>query len=188
MIGKQFDFAALLCEVALHDIFSNCGEANREKFGRRRFLCAIHSSDAEMAETAFRSMPVQAQNDILTSYLMFKVSLLNWDHQLGRRSIEQVARCAAHGKNEDVLYACVREAQQTGDKICTLTALKAVAEDWRTGGGAMASLPSVLRCIVRLTCLVEDQAGEHGKTACSVTEDLCHTSEQGLSLSCPTPW
>lgn len=127
-------------------------------------------------------MPEAAQNDILTSYLMFKVSLISWDHELGGESIQRLSRCAEGGQSQDMLYACIREAQQVGDKICTLVALKAIAESWDAGKAATSNLPCILRCAIRLIHLIEEQevTSERPEQRVGFEEDLCRTFEKGM--------
>ncbi|KAF5612675.1 transcription factor [Fusarium subglutinans] len=85
---KQYKESQLWCQAALHSIFANSGEACQGKFSRRLVLCATSCSDAEAALSAFHSMPRSIQDEPLTRYLMFRVSLLNWDHDLGRQCVE----------------------------------------------------------------------------------------------------
>ena len=179
---NHFTSTEAWCSIALHDIFSECGSVNRAKFGRKLIICALGLNDAEKARKAFSGLPIDAQNEALTRYLMFKVSLQCWDCDLGKDCIEQVSRYADERKSQDILYACVREAQQVGDKLCTLTALKAIAQQWNTGKASTSVLTSILRCSVRLIRSLEEQQG----TGCEIqdervkyTEDTCLAFERG---------
>ncbi|KOS21897.1 hypothetical protein ESCO_001803 [Escovopsis weberi] len=78
------------CRAALHEILSSSGETYLEVFQRKLIICAIGLNDVEKARGAFQSMKESARNHILTRYLMFKVSLLSWDHELGRECIEKI--------------------------------------------------------------------------------------------------
>ncbi|PHH75866.1 hypothetical protein CDD83_4348 [Cordyceps sp. RAO-2017] len=162
--GQQFVAADAWCELALHDLFASGGEANAGKFGRKRILCALRLNDPERAKDAFHRMPRGPQDDVLTRYLMFKVSLLGWDHELGRQSIEHLSRASKTARGRDVLYACVREAQQFGDRLCTLVALRAVADSWAVGDVLSDNLPAILRCAIRLLHTAEqEEEREDGK-------------------------
>ncbi|PNY23779.1 Uncharacterized protein TCAP_06278 [Tolypocladium capitatum] len=163
------------CTLALHQVFSNCGEANLGKFGRKRILCALGLNDADRARSAFQNMPEGAQDDILTRYLMFKVSLLCWDHELGSKCIKHLSGSTDNIRRRDILYACVREAQQVGDKLCTLAALKAVAGSWTAGKTSPSNVPSILRCTIRLIHMVEEDEGaaEHHVQRSDFAEDIC---------------
>ena len=138
-------------------------------------MCAVGMNDTEKARAAFHSMPAAAQDDSLTRYLMFKVSLLSWDHELGSESLKHLSKGGGTDRGQDILYACVREAQQVGDKLCTLAALKAVVNNWTSGETPACNLPSILRCTIRLIHMIEDEEGKkdgevNGKT---IAEDIC---------------
>ncbi|XP_044723905.1 meiosis protein SPO22/ZIP4 like domain-containing protein [Hirsutella rhossiliensis] len=172
---QQFATADAWCELALHQLFASGGEANAGKIGRKRILCALRLNDAERAKDAYHSMPKGPQEDALTGYLMFKVSLLSWDHELGCQSIAHLSKVSDTARGRDILYACVREAQQFGDKLCTLAALKAVADSWAVGGLVSDSLPAILRCTIRLMHMTEEEedAREALTEKPDFTEDIC---------------
>lgn len=142
-------------------------------------MCAINCGDVDTAKSAFEAMPTLVQDDPLTRYLMFKVSLLGWDHDLGGECIDHLCKCSDKEKSQDILYACVREAQQVGDKLCTLTALKAVVEKCSSETDSRAHLPSVMRCAVRLIYLIETEEEKVSDIGSGFTEDLCHIYERG---------
>lgn len=127
-------------------------------------------------------MPNATQNDALTSYLMFKVSLVSWDHELGCESIQRLTKCADRVQSQNMLYACIREAQQTGDRICTVAALKAVAESWDVNSASTSNFPSILRCTLRLIHLIEDaeDANERPDERPGFAEDICKVFEKGM--------
>lgn len=186
---QQFAAADAWCELALHQLFASGGEANAGKFGRKRILCALKLNDAEKAKDAYHSMPKGPQEDVLTGYLMFKVSLLSWDHELGCQSIANLSKASDMARSRDVLFACVREAQQFGDRLCTLAALKAVADSWAVGGLASDSLPAILRCTIRLMLVAEEE--EDGSKGMGekpdFTEDMCEIFIKGLLPVWPLP-
>lgn len=178
---QQFSTADAWCTLALHQVFSNCGEANLGKFGRKRILCALGLNDADRARSAFHDMPEGPQDDILTRYLMFKVSLLCWDHELGSQCIKHLSGSTDKTRHRDILYACVREAQQVGDKLCTLAALKAVADSWTAGSVSPSNVPSILRCTIRLIHMVEEEgAREDHVEQSDFVEDICEIFGKGV--------
>ncbi|WAO83090.1 Hypothetical protein NCS54_00027000 [Fusarium falciforme] len=181
---REYDVAELWCRVALHPIFSSTGEMSQGKFARRLILCAIARSDADAAKSTFDTLPTAVQNDQLTRYLMFKVSLISWDHDLGRQCVEFLSKSSEKAKSRDILYACVREAQQLGDKLCTLEALKAVMETFTADSStaAAANLPSVLRCAIRLVHIIETQDNQGADQASVLIQDTCDVFEKGKSL------
>ncbi|CCT61743.1 related to transcription factors [Fusarium fujikuroi IMI 58289] len=175
---KQYKESQLWCQLALHSIFANSGEACQGKFSRRLVLCATSCSDAETAFSAFHSMPKSTQDEPLTRYLMFRVSLLNWDHDLGRQCVEFLGKFAEKSQCRDILYACIRDAQHVGDKLMTLEALKAVAETFDDEGSLTINLPSILRCTIRLIHSLESQGGSEGDASPELAEETCRIFER----------
>ncbi|KAF4502049.1 transcription factor [Fusarium agapanthi] len=175
---KQYKESQLWCQAALHSIFANSGEACQGKFSRRLVLCATSCSDAEAALSAFHSMPRSIQDEPLTRYLMFRVSLLNWDHDLGRQCVEFLGKFAEKSQCRDILYACIRDAQHVGDKLMTLEALKAAAETFDAEGSLTINLPSILRCTIRLIHSLESQEGSEGGPSPELTEETCRIFER----------
>ncbi|EWG50418.1 hypothetical protein FVEG_16625 [Fusarium verticillioides 7600] len=175
---KQYKESQLWCQVALHSIFANSGEVCQGKFSRRLVLCATSCSDAEAALSAFHSMPRSIQDEPLTRYLMFRVSLLNWDHDLGRQCVEFLGKFAEKSQCRDILYACIRDAQLVGDKLMTLEALKAVAETFDDEGSLTINLPSILRCTIRLIHSLELQECNEGDPSPQLAEETCRIFER----------
>ncbi|KAJ4186178.1 sporulation-specific protein 22 [Fusarium falciforme] len=177
---REYNVAELWCRVALHLIFSSTGEVSQGKFARRLILCAIARSDADAAKSTFDTLPTAIQNDQLTRYLMFKVSLISCDHDLSRQCVEFLSKSSEKAKSRDILYACVREAQQLGDKLCTLEALKAVTETFTADSStaAAANLPSVLRCAIRLVHIIETQDTQGADQASVLIQDTCDVFEK----------
>ncbi|CAM1510467.1 Fc.00g008020.m01.CDS01 [Cosmosporella sp. VM-42] len=186
-VKKQFKSAELWCQIALHPIFSSCGEANQGKFGRKLILCAIGSNELDVARAAFHSMPESIQNDALTRYLMFKASLIGWDHELGCQSIEHLSKSGDRARSQNMLYACIREAQQVGDKLCTLAALKAVVENYDSGTSLAANFPSILRCTIKLIHLIEGKEDEMSIQSHGFVEDTCRIFEKGAEYAKSDP-
>ncbi|KAK2682418.1 Meiosis specific protein Spo22/ZIP4/TEX11 [Fusarium oxysporum f. sp. vasinfectum] len=175
---KQYKESQLWCQAALHSIFANSGEACQGKFSRRLVLCATSCSDSEAALSAFHSMPRSIQDEPLTRYLMFRVSVLNWDHDLGRQCVEFLGKFAEKSQCRDILYACIRDAQHVGDKLMTLEALKAVAETFDAEGSLTINLPSILRCTIRLIHSLESQEGSEGDRSPELAEETCRIFER----------
>ncbi|PFH60556.1 hypothetical protein XA68_10761 [Ophiocordyceps unilateralis] len=179
--AQQFATADGWCEVGLHPLLASAGEANGGKFGRKRILCALKLNDAERAKDAYHKMAKGPQLDALTSYLMFKVSLLSWDHELGCRSIAQLGKSSGTVRGRDMLYACVREAQQFGDRLCAVAALRAVADSWAVGPVSPDGLPAVLRCTIRLMIMTgEEEEGEEKEKELGEEEEEKEAGGEGL--------
>jgi hypothetical protein len=170
--------------VALHEIFSRSGDDNMARFGRKRILCAINLNKPESGQQAFSRMSSAAQLEPLTSYLMFRLALLMWDRDLARKSLENLLSVQGRVQCRDLLYACIKEAQHSGDKICTLEAMKAIVQIVGANDCTLSNYPSLLRCTIRLMIMVEesDADGERNLGAGeSFTEDLCAAFERGRS-------
>ncbi|QPC76062.1 hypothetical protein HYE68_006814 [Fusarium pseudograminearum] len=170
---KQYRECQLWCQVALHPIFSNSGETTQRKFSRRLVRCAISCEDAESAYATFNAMPKDAQDEPLTRYLMFKVALMSWNHELGRQCIEYLGKMPDKSQCQDIIYACVRDAQNAGDRMMTLETLKAATETFDIEGASTTNLPSIFRCAIRLINLIEGPQDEHMDGAPELAEDTC---------------
>ncbi|EMT64620.1 hypothetical protein FOC4_g10007298 [Fusarium odoratissimum] len=109
---------------------------------------------------------------------MFRVSLLTWDHDLGRQCVEFLGKFAEKSQCRDILYACTRDAQHVGDKLMTLEALKAVAETFDAEGSLTINLPSILRCTIRLIHSLESQEGSEGDRSPELAEETCRIFER----------
>jgi hypothetical protein len=182
--GKLYRIAEAWCMIALHRIFASSGEANHGKFGRKLIICALGNNDTEKARRIFHSMSDTAKDHILTRYLTFKVSLVDWDHDLGCESIRHLSKLSDSSQGRDVLYACIREAQQVGDKLCTLAALQAIIDGWRSDQAAPSNLTSILRCSIRLIHKIEEEAtsADAGSSSIAYADDICRLFEKGTSL------
>jgi hypothetical protein len=112
---------------------------------------------------------------------MFKVSLIDWDHELGCESIEHLSKLSDSSQGRDILYACIREAQQAGDKLCALAALQAIIKSWKDNEATPSNLTSILRCSIRLIQLIEEQSdkSEVHPYNMELTDDLCCLFEKG---------
>ncbi|RFU77094.1 tpr [Trichoderma arundinaceum] len=119
LFDKAYGVAEAWCLIASHRIFMSSGEANHGKFSRKHISCALGVKDTEKARRILNSMPENAKSHILTRYLAFRVSLIDWDHELGFESIRHLSKLSDSSQGRDVLYACIREAQQVGDKLYT---------------------------------------------------------------------
>jgi hypothetical protein len=178
---RDHETADSWCMLALHQVFSLSGPENLAKFGRKQLLCALGLNDAEKARAVFARMPSAARDDALTRYLMFKVSLLDWDHELGYQSIEYLGKEADIGYSQELIYACIRDAQQASDKMCTLSALKATIDNWNSDTASKSSLPSMIRCSIRLITMIEEEERGRGTENCSelFVTDICTMFERG---------
>ncbi|OBS27664.1 hypothetical protein FPOA_01606 [Fusarium poae] len=148
-------------------------EATQGKFGRRMMRCAILCENADSAYTAFNAMPTSIQDEPLTRYLMFKVALMSWNHELGHQCIKYLSEMPDKSQCQDIIYACVRDAQNAGDKLMTLETLKAAVETFDMEGSSTANLPSIFRCAIRLIHMIDAPQDEHMDGVPDLAEDTC---------------
>ncbi|KAL6864455.1 meiosis protein SPO22/ZIP4 like domain-containing protein [Trichoderma novae-zelandiae] len=186
---SSYEAAEAWCLIAMHRIFSNSGEANHGKFGRKLIICALANNDTEKARRIVHSMSDTAKDHILTRYLTFKVSLVDWDHDLGCESIRHLSKLSDSSQGRDVLYACIREAQQVGDKLCTLAALQAIIESWKADQAAPSNLTSILRCSIRLIHKIEEESSSAaaGSQGVAYADDLCQLFEKAAEQANQNP-
>ncbi|KXH33815.1 hypothetical protein CSIM01_12068, partial [Colletotrichum simmondsii] len=154
----HFDFADGWCQIALQPLFQNGGPANMSRLGRKLILCALGRNDDQRARQVFHSMSEAAQNEPMTRYLMYKAALRSSDQELAAQCLERVALSAPGDPN--FLYACVLEAQQAGDKVCAMHAMKQLVEKFEFSEASPIHLPALLRCNIRLAVsVVESEKG-----------------------------
>ncbi|KAK1534827.1 uncharacterized protein CCOS01_03579 [Colletotrichum costaricense] len=150
----HFDFADGWCQIALQPLFQNGGPANMSRLGRKLILCALGRNNAERARQVFQGMSETAQNEPMTRYLMYKAALRSSDQELAAQCLERVALSAPEDPN--FLYACVLEAQQAGDKVCAMQAMKQLVEKFEFSETSPIHLPALLRCNIRLAVSIAE--------------------------------
>ncbi|KAL9480853.1 hypothetical protein ACSS6W_005639 [Trichoderma asperelloides] len=179
----------LLDELLLrHVVASKNSEWMGKAIVRRIWMNTLR--DTEKARQVFYSMPDSVKNHILTRYLTFKVSLIDQDHELGCESIEHLSKLSDCSEGRDILYACIREAQQAGDRQCALAALQAIIRSWDGNEVTPSNLPSILRCSIRLIQLIEEEDGNTGKVHLRNTvyaDDLCYLFEKAAECAEQNP-
>ncbi|RFN41036.1 hypothetical protein FIE12Z_13002 [Fusarium flagelliforme] len=171
--NKWYKECQLWCQAALHPIFSNSGETSQGKFSRRLMRCAIACEDLDAAHAAFHTMSKSIQGEPLTRYLMFKVALKSWNHQLGRQCIEYLGKIPDKSQCQDIIYACARDAQNAGDKLMTLETLKAAVEGFDIADSSTTNLPSIIRCAIRLIHMIETLPDENIDQVPDLEEETC---------------
>lgn len=85
-------------------------------------------------------------------------------------------------KDPKFLYACCLDAQQSGDLICTLRALKLLAEKYEYSRGGEIHFPAVLRSTIRVQISILEGKGLPGIAPNLVAQDLCDTFEGGMLI------
>ncbi|KAK2008451.1 SPO22-domain-containing protein [Colletotrichum eremochloae] len=164
----HFDFADGWCQIALLPLFQNGGPANRSRLSRKLILCALGQNDTERARQVFHNMAETAQNEPMTRYLMYKVALRSADRELAAECLEPIG--AAAEKEPDFLYACVLEAQQAGDRVCAMQAMKQLADKVEFSEASPVHLPALLRCNIRLAVSIMEGEKDRGRQKAAVEE------------------
>lgn len=124
----------------------------------------------------YYGMKEAVQRDALTCYLMHKSAVRSGDEGLAAECLENVASASS---SPEFLYACVVDAQQSGEKRCAIAALKKLVLSHEVDASGPVYLPALLRCTIRLlwTCL-DDQVEGEGNPGGTI-DDLCKIFEGG---------
>ena len=134
----------------------------------------------------YESLPEDAQNNLRTRFLLFRLALRGWNQALAAECVAFFAAGEDKDEARDALYACIREAQSAGDRLCTVSALKAAAESWRDEKVVQANLPSLLRCAIRLLQLVSEDKSSSDRE--SFASDIVYLFKLGTSNHSITAW
>lgn len=157
------------CHLALHKSFDKSGELNLGKIQRKLLLCSLATSDFAMARSIYSEMSTSAQTAQETQYLMYKIGLRSGDADLARECLENIYQQSA--KDATLLYACVLEAQRTGQRAQAVSAMQLVLEKYNYGSPPAVNLPALLRCTARLLIAgLEDP----GSAADSAVDAVCN--------------
>lgn len=110
---------------------------------------------------------------------MYKIAIRAGEAQLASKCLEVVHNASSEDPN--LLYACVLDAQQVGDKDLALTALQLVLEKYQYNAPSAIHLPALLRCIIRLiTSQLESQSVSAPRCDVdAIIERLCKLFEVG---------
>ncbi|KAI9880695.1 MAG: hypothetical protein M1830_001328 [Pleopsidium flavum] len=157
---QQYDVAESWCRLALHPVFERSGSLNVAKIERKLILCALGRQDLTSARELYLQMSEASRTAPMTQYLMYKVAVRSDDEPFGKYTMsyfwmEQLLTspatecldtvCDQSSKDATILYACVLEAQQVGNKRQAATALQRVSEKYDYGSPRGIHLPALLR-------------------------------------------
>jgi tetratricopeptide (TPR) repeat protein len=174
----QHDLAESWCRLSLHCVFENMGDINKAKISRKLLLCALARQDTVSAREVFSTMSEAAKNDPMTRFLMFKIAIRSRETELASECLERLS--ISSEKDAKLLYACVMDAQEVGDKAMAVEALELVLERCEHTILSEIHLPALLRVTIRL---VKSQL-EVKEAGSNVVEDhgvlsLCKLFEAG---------
>ncbi|KAH8730487.1 meiosis protein SPO22/ZIP4 like-domain-containing protein [Phaeosphaeriaceae sp. PMI808] len=172
----QFAAAEEWCRICLHSIFEKAGAFNKAKVSRKLIQCALSKQDYVAAREAYHLMPEASRDDPMTRYLMYKAGLQSGDVDLTIECLELVCRSSA--KDATLLYACVIEAQNSGDKRQAIFALEKVLEKYDYSAPAGIHLPALLRCTARL---LQSELIQDGTVSFDIMPQICKIFEGALT-------
>ena len=127
-------------------------------------------------------MPDAAKNEPMTRFLMYKIAIRCDEMSLAAECIHMIATSTNDPK---LLYACVLDAQQAGNKSQTLVALQLVLE--KCGYEAPSiNFASLLRLTITLMVQVLGEAAKAHNVSTSpiaMIDKLCILYEKGEATS-----
>ena len=135
-------------------------------------LCALNRSDSVTAHEVHSQMSATSKNEPATHYLLYKIALRSHDVQSASDCLDWI--CKASTKDATMLYACVLEAQKTGDQTLSITALQKVLQKYNYGAPGGVHLPALLRCTARLLL---KQVDRESSPSAELLDDLCNLFE-----------
>ncbi|KAL5459232.1 hypothetical protein PMIN06_002899 [Paraphaeosphaeria minitans] len=172
----QHEEAEAWCGICLHALFILAGEINKSKIARKMIMCALARHDYAAAREIFSKMSDPGLEDRMTRYLMYKVALQGNDPDLAAECLDSVYRQSS--KDTSLLYACVIEAQQSGNKREGIAALEKLLEKYNDHAPAGVHLPALLRMTVRL---LTSEMVKDGVFQKDVFDQICRTFD-GASI------
>ncbi|KAF7883240.1 uncharacterized protein EAF02_005160 [Botrytis sinoallii] len=175
---KQYEVTEKWCRLAIHGLFKIPGEANMAKISRKLLLCALNRGDINSARDTFTSMSDCAKEEPLTRFLMYKIAIRSEEVELAAECLEKVASCT---EDPSLLFACVLDAQQVGNKKHVLDALWMVLDKCGYCVQENVRLPSIIRMIIVLLIGMIDAENTPSGYARENIEKLCKMFEKALS-------
>lgn len=127
-----------------HSIFVTVGATNKVRIARKVMLDALGRNELDTTRAAFLQLPLPAQNEGMTRYLAYKLALKSADSHLAGECLAALIK--AGDKDQRYLYACVLEAQQSGQRVMAVAAFQALVAQPSKG----THLPALLRCTARM--------------------------------------
>ena len=169
---QQFYVAEGWCRLALHAVFEKSGSMNVGKLHRKLMLCALGQADSTKCQQIYNQMSLATQDEPTTLYILYKVALKSQDLETATKCLDSIYRASTEDAN--ILYACILEAQKTGDQAQTLAALQTMLQRHNYSSPEGVHLPALLRCTARL--LIK-QIEKEPSPSVSLLEDLCKLFE-----------
>lgn len=144
---------------------------------RKLLLCALARNDYDVAKATFFGMAPETQQDPMTQYLMYRVTIRSGDLELASECLDSIA--AASGTSMELLYACAADSQRVGNKLSVVETIKKLAEFYDHERPGQLHLPALFRCnIMLLNGFLTDNKVDQ----VSIIADLCKTFDSGGCL------
>lgn len=124
---------------------------------RKLLLCALARQDIGRAREIYTSMPTIVQSEPLTRFVMYKIAIRLGEVGLAAECLEHIN--SKSDRDSPLLYACVLDAQQVGNKKLALAALQLVLEKYSFTAPSNVHLPALLRITIGLKAMLLDAPG-----------------------------
>ncbi|KAG8531049.1 uncharacterized protein KY384_004406 [Bacidia gigantensis] len=174
---QQYEVSKSWCHLSLHNLFKNAGARNVGKLQRKLILCALDQGSISEARDIHADMSTADQDEPASRFLMYKIALRRQDGESASQCLESI--CKKSNKDPTILYACVLEAQRSGDQIQSIAALQRVLEDHNMDALDGVHLPALLRCTARqLFSQLEKSSYPSGE---QIVEDICKLFEGAVA-------
>ncbi|KAL6717482.1 sporulation-specific protein 22 [Lecanora helva] len=167
----MFEMCEAWCTLCLHSIFGDTGVLNIGKVQRKLMLCALGNMDPTKARDVYNQMSASNKKDPSSQYLLYKVALRLQDLDLATECLDAI--CTASAKDATLLYACVLEAQQSGDQVQVVHTLQRVLTKYGYSAPNEVHLPALLRLTARLLvreAKSQSKIRDHASDICNVFE------------------
>ncbi|KAF2130996.1 SPO22-domain-containing protein [Dothidotthia symphoricarpi CBS 119687] len=173
---EQYGVAEAWCRICLHMLFDKAGAQNKSKITRKIIQCALARLDFAAAREAYSKMPSTGKDEPVTRYLMYKLGIQSNDTDLAGECLDVI--CRNSSKDATLLYACVMEAQNAGDKRQAIIALERVLDKYDYSAPAGIHLPALLRSTARL---LQSELVKDGNIDSDIMGQLCTVFEGSCS-------
>lgn len=166
--GSQGSDAEVWLDVLQHSLFQSVGASNKARISRKVMMTALRRDELDTARAAFYGLPASFQNEGMTRYLAYKLALKSNDIQLAGECLESLVKNV--DRESRYLYACVLEAQQSGNRAMAVAAFQALVNQPPNG----VQLPALFRCTARL---LMEELGDQSQAKAEATSELVHLFE-----------
>lgn len=84
-------------------------------------MCSISAHDYETARSIFYDMSDETKSAPITRYIVYSMAMRSGDSDLAAESLDLIFQNSK--SNNNILYACVLEAQEKGDRKQAISVL-----------------------------------------------------------------